>query len=77
MTPTLVRFAITSSRLIRCGMAACWSIRRVISLLIARGASRFVQPGALLMIFMRIISAEKNRVPEVSHFTEVNFAMFC
>ena len=38
MTPTLMRFEIGSSRLIMCDVAACWSINRVISLLIARGA---------------------------------------
>ena len=76
MTPTLVRFEITSSRLIMCGMRACWSINRVISLLITRDASRFVQPGALPMISMRMISARKNRLPKVPEFTEVNFTMF-
>ena len=58
-------------------MTAYWSVNGVISLLIAHGAGRFVQPEALPMISMRMISAQKNRVPEVPRFTEVNFTMFC
>ena len=68
MTPTLVRFEIGSSRLIRCGMTTYWSINRVISLLIACGAGRFVRPEVLPTISTHMISAQKNKVPKVPLF---------
>jgi hypothetical protein len=58
ITPTQQHFKIGSSRLIRCGVAVCWSINRVILVLTVRGVGRFTQPMVIQTISMHMISAQ-------------------
>jgi hypothetical protein len=52
----------------RCGIVVCWSINRVIWLLIVCGVGQFTQSEAIWMISMPMISAHKNRVRELLEY---------